>query len=191
MKITLIKTFVQSVMAGICIGLGGAVYLSVGGPLGAVLFAFGLLSVIHYRLPLYTGQAGFFETKTEFAVLWLILLGNVIGCFLTGTCLGLPAGIGTSVIESRIAAGSVTCLCRAIGCGIIMTLIVKAARDKSVIPLLYGIPVFILTGFYHSIADAFYLSVSGVFAPTEWLAVVLGNFVGCNVPRLLWYDRKP
>lgn len=178
-------------MAGICIGLGGAVYLSVGGPLGAVLFAFGLLSVIHYRLPLYTGQAGFFETKTEFAVLWLILLGNVIGCILTGTCLGLPGGIGTAVIESRIAAGSITCLGRAIGCGIIMTLIVKAARDKSVIPLLYGIPVFILTGFYHSIADAFYLSVSNVFAPTEWLAVVFGNFVGCNVPRILWYDRKP
>lgn len=191
MKITLIKTFVRSVMAGICIGLGGAVYLSVGGPLGAVLFAFGLLSVIHYRLPLYTGQAGFFETKTELALLLLILLGNVVGCFLTGTCLGLPGDMGTAVIESRIAAGPVICFCRAIGCGIIMTLIVKAARDKSVIPLLYGIPVFILTGFYHSIADAFYLSVSSVFAPTEWLAVVFGNFVGCNVPRILWYDRKP
>ena len=50
----------KSILSGICIALGGAVNLIVGGPLGAFLFAFGLLSVIYYSIPLYTGRAGFF-----------------------------------------------------------------------------------------------------------------------------------
>ena len=57
--------FRKSVFAGIFISIGGSVYLSVGGIAGSVLFAFGLLGVIHYQLPLYTGKAGFIKTKED------------------------------------------------------------------------------------------------------------------------------
>ena len=52
-----------------------------------------------------------------------------------------------------------------------------------------GVPVFILCGFAHSIADAFYFLVSPAeqLLRGEVLAVyvseVLGNFVGCNLYR--------
>ena len=56
----LFKTiFPTAVLAGICIAIGGTVNLRVGGVAGAVLFAFGLTTVVYYGLKLYTGTAGF------------------------------------------------------------------------------------------------------------------------------------
>ena len=56
----------SALLAGICIGIAGFGYLAIGGVVGAVTFAFGLLAVVHYRLKLYTGTAGFF-IKGDFA----------------------------------------------------------------------------------------------------------------------------
>ena len=59
--------------------------------------------------------------------------------------------------------------------------------------ILFGIPLFILLGFYHSIADAFYMMVvpgelRTLFFGRYW-TIVLGNFIGCNIPRLLKYNQ--
>jgi len=74
-----------------------------------------------------------------------------------------------------------------------MTTAVEFARKGKMLPLLLGVPVFILCGFAHSIADAFYFLVS----PSEqvlqvsvlivYLCEVLGNFVGCNLYRWTLY----
>ena len=69
----MIKLFRSAVLAGITIGTAGFGYLASGvqdevyGTLvGAVLFSFGLLTVVGYRLALYTGTAGFIrKTKSE------------------------------------------------------------------------------------------------------------------------------
>ena len=63
-----------------------------------------------------------------------------------------------------------------------------------VLALLLGVPTFILCGFTHSIADAFYFLV----APKEllmqpevaglYVAEVLGNFVGCNLYRWMTFN---
>jgi len=42
----------SAIIAGICISIGCVVNLRVGGVAGAVLFAFGLLAVVHYKLNL-------------------------------------------------------------------------------------------------------------------------------------------
>jgi len=66
---------------------------------------------------------------------------------------------------------------------------VEFARKGKMLTLLLGVPVFILCGFAHSIADAFYFLVSPAeqLLRTEvlWVYVteVLGNFVGCNLYR--------
>lgn len=82
----MIKLLRSSIFAGIAIGTAGFGFLASGvqaetyGPLvGAVLFCFGLLTVVGYRLKLYTGTAGFIK-KNEVGTLFLILLGNIIGC---------------------------------------------------------------------------------------------------------------
>ena len=53
------KNFIQilksAILAGFCIGIAGYGYLAEKSIIGAVLFAFGLLTVVHYKLKLYTG----------------------------------------------------------------------------------------------------------------------------------------
>ena len=72
------KTFLSAILAGIFISVGCIVNLNVGGIAGAVLFAFGLLAVVHYQLKLYTGTAGFFDFRDaeEWWHLFLILTGK-------------------------------------------------------------------------------------------------------------------
>jgi formate/nitrite transporter FocA (FNT family) len=70
-----------------------------------------------------------------------------------------------------------------------MTTAVEFARKGKVLPMLLGVPVFILCGFAHSIADAFYFLVSPSEQLLQWsvlvvyLSEVVGNFVGCNLYR--------
>jgi len=184
------QTFIRSILAGICIGLGGAIFLKIGDIAGAVMFAFGLLTVVHFKLPLYTGTAGFIDIRKprEYLNMLVILVGNIIGCFLL-SLLNIRGIDATMLIQSRIDAGLLQCFLSAIGCGLIMTLIVQGGRDKNLLLIIFGIPLFILLGFYHSIADAFYLCESSTiidFLPS-YIIIVLGNFVGCNVPRLFCY----
>ena len=189
------NNFIRSIMAGICIGLGGAIFLKIGDIAGAVMFAFGLLTVVHFKIPLYTGTAGFIKVNklSEYTNMLVILLGNIFGCFLL-SLLNIKGIDGTAVIQARLDAGYLQSLLNAIGCGLIMTLIVQGGRDKNMLLIIYGIPVFILLGFYHSIADAFYMfeipsSLLIEYLPT-YLVIVLGNFIGCNIPRLLKYKPQ-
>ena len=79
---------------------------------------------------------------------------------------------------------------RAIFCGFLMTTAVKFARENRWLPLLFAVPVFILAGFYHSIADAFYIQSSDYGTQIKWnyLMTILGNFVGCNLYRLKFIE---
>ena len=187
--------FIRSILAGICIGLGGAIFIKLGGVIGACMFAFGLLTVVHFKLPLYTGTAGFIELNKfkEYEKMAIILFGNILGCILL-SYMNIKGIDGSTIIQSRLDTSYLQCLLNAIGCGLIMTLIVKGGRDKNLLLILFGIPLFILLGFYQSIADAFYMMVSSeelrnMFFGRYWV-IVLGNFIGCNIPRLLKYNQN-
>lgn len=184
----------SALLAGICIGIAGFGYLAIGGVVGAVTFAFGLLAVVHYRLKLYTGTAGFF-IKGEFTKLCAILALNIVGCLLVAMMARVsPMPLQETaqrILEGRLAAGWWQCGVLAIGCGFIMTTAVKWGREAKFLPLLFGVPLFIVCGFPHCIADAFYYLV----VPADFLAdnaaqvlllyasIVVGNFVGCNLYR--------
>lgn len=184
--------FWRSILAGICIGLGGAIFLKLGGVIGACMFAFGLLTVVHFKLSLYTGTAGFIELNkfSEYITMIYILFGNILGCILL-SYMNIKGIDGSQVIQSRLDAGYLQSFLNAIGCGLIMTLIVQGGRDGNWLLILFGIPLFILLGFYHSIADAFYMMVTpeslrNKYFLTYWI-IVAGNFVGCNIPRFFKY----
>lgn len=181
----------SAIIAGICISIGCVVNLRVGGVAGAVLFAFGLLAVVHYKLKLYTGTAGFIRAKGDWSMLGYVLLGNIIGCAFTALACSyaqpdiLPPDF--AIVQSRLAKGPWACFLLAIGCGFIMTTAVQFGREGKFLPLLFGVPVFILCGFAHSVADAFYfLAVPELYSIDllmVYIAEVLGNFVGCNLYR--------
>lgn len=186
----------SAIIAGICISIGCVVNLRVGGVAGAVLFAFGLLAVVHYKLKLYTGTAGFIRAKGDWSMLGYVLLGNIIGCAFTALACSyaqpdiLPPDF--AIVQSRLAKGPWACFLLAIGCGFIMTTAVQFGREGKFLPLLFGVPVFILCGFAHSVADAFYfLAVPELYSIDlliVYIAEVLGNFVGCNLYR--WVIAK-
>ena len=148
---------------------------------------------MYYGLKLYTGTAGFIRRRGDWSMLAVVLLGNIVGCWLSALMIGYaqpdcvePA---TAILTGRLIKGPWACFLLAIGCGFIMTTAVEFGRKGKVLPLLLGVPVFILCGFAHSIADAFYflLSPADVLLQPAVLAVyvceVAGNFVGCNLYR--------
>jgi formate/nitrite transporter FocA (FNT family) len=196
------KIFPPAILAGICISIGCVVNLRVGGVAGAVLFAFGLTTVVYYGLKLYTGTAGFIRRQGDWGMLVVVLLGNIVGCLLTAWLIAYaqPDCIepAAKILAGRLTKGPLACFLLAIGCGFIMTTAVEFARKGKVLPLVLGVPVFILCGFAHSIADAFYFLVSPadvVLQPAVlvvYISEVLGNFVGCNLYRwTMIFTPKP
>ncbi|MBP3789371.1 MAG: formate/nitrite transporter family protein [Prevotella sp.] len=182
-----------AILAGICISIGCVVNLRVGGVAGAALFAFGLTTVVYYGLKLYTGTAGFIRRQGDWSMLTVVLLGNIVGCMLSAWMIAYaqpdcvePA---SRILAGRLAKGPLACALLAVGCGFIMTTAVEFARKGKVLPMLLGVPVFILCGFAHSIADAFYFLVSPSEQWMQWnvlavyLSEVAGNFAGCNLYR--------
>lgn len=188
-------------MAGICIGIAGFGYLAIGGLAGAVLFCCGLLAVVNYRFKLFTGTAGFFK-KGEFGQLMLILLGNILGCLavaLLARVSPMPLqDAAEKILGGRLSVGFWKAGLLAIGCGFLMTTAVTFARENKWLPLLFCVPMFIVCGFPHCVADAFYyLCCSlGFWGEHLWsilllyVCIVAGNLIGCNLFRLVMLGEK-
>ncbi len=192
----MMKIFKSSIMAGICIGIAGFGYLAVGGIFGSIVFACGLIAVVSYALKLYTGTAGFIELPEKTGELLLILCGNIVGCLLVAMLARVSPmdiqGTAQHVLEGRLTNGWLNCGLLAIGCGFIMSTAVNFARQGNWWPLLFGVPMFIICGFPHSIADAFYyLATPFSFLQDNilkiiplYVSIVVGNFIGCNLYKV-------
>ena len=190
----------MSVYAGLLIGIAGLVFLHVGGLGGAVLFAFGLMSVTLCKALLFTGKAGYLPYKESLQLIPMVL-GNAVGCLITAYIASYTANDPdvitnlNTIMAAREATSWHGLLVTSIGTGIIVTLALYGARKGNYLPLLYGVPVFIMCGLPHCIADAFYYWVAilnGDFAwwmVLAWFWSVVGNYIGCNFPRWFMGDK--
>lgn len=185
----------MSVFAGLMIGIAGLVYLRVGGLAGAVLFAFGLLSVVMCGAQLYTGKAGYLAYRESWRLVPM-LLGNAVGCFLAAIITHYVANDAVianldTILAARTSASWHDLVVTASGTGMIMTLSVYGARRGHYLPLLFGVPVFIMCGLPHCVADAYYYGVAIIAERFEWTMLgawwwsIVGNYIGCNLPR--WF----
>lgn len=193
----------QSIFAGILIAIAGWGFLA-NSVLGMFLFCVGLIAVVKYRARLYTGTAGFLTGWQDVLPLLLILLGNIIGCLAVAAIslfspLALPEA-AANIVTARLQVGWLGTGLLAIGCGLLMSFAVDFARRNrdfsDWLPLLFAVPAFILCGFPHCVADAFYCCVYLLNAPVTgnplpvipllayYISIVLGNFIGCNAYRL-------
>lgn len=205
-----LKMFGKSIFAGILIGIAGWGFL-VNPVLGMFLFCVGLIGVVKYGAKLYTGTAGFMTGWSDLLSLLIILIGNIIGCLIIAViALYSPMNLATAaneIIITRLSVGWLGCGLLAIGCGILMSFAVQFARyaEREVnehfsnwLPLLFAVPTFILCGFPHCIADAFYCMLyifntqPGAIPIGSLLAyygsIVAGNFIGCNLYRVFIRD---
>ncbi len=182
----------KSLFAGILIGLGATGYLALGGIPGAIIFAFGLIGVVLSGTLLYTGRAGVM-TLGEIGELSQIWFFNILACVLIGLAVmslgGEPVERARTVVAGRLAQGPWRSFLRAVGCGLIIDIAVWMYRTtKNILPVLFGVPLFIVCGFYHSIADVVYLVAAWEWSPgILWYypIIVVGNYAGCNIRRLV------
>ena len=186
----ILKDIIYGFLAGAMISIGCAVYLACQNKyVGAVMFSVALLTICYKGYNLYTGRIGFIvnnHAKDDFHSLPLGLLGNTLAMMAFGALLGLAlpnlkeTAIG--VVQAKLSQTFLSALIRATFCGILMYIAVSLYREKkTVVGIIFCIPVFILSGFEHSIADMGYFAVAG-----EWSAkglgyiwtIILGNTIG-------------
>ena len=116
----------------------------------------------------------------------IFFIGNLITTFLLGMLVrvSMPqlGETATAICSAKLTQAFWQTLVRAFFCGILMYLAVSTYKEKNtVLGILFCVPVFILSGFEHSIADMFYFGASGIFslsAALFMLAVVIGNSLG-------------
>ena len=181
----------DGVLAGMMVSIGGTVLLSCDNRyLGALLFCIALLAICYFGFNLYTGKVGFLLADHSAETLKLTftgLLGNFLGTLLFGLLIAaaLPQlrEAALAACEKRLTQLPMQTLLRGCFCGLLMYVAVWTFREKkTVLGILFCIPVFVLSGFEHSIADMFYLSLAGTVFRAQsllfLLLVVLGNSIG-------------
>lgn len=188
----------EGIAAGLLITIGCCVYLACEPKwVGAVLFSVALLSICYKGYSLYTGRIGFiFDelTKDKISELFLGLLGNVIATAVVGIAVqyAIPNlhDAAVAVCAAKFETQQIwQTLIRAILCGVLMYIAVAVYKEKkSVVGILFCIPVFILSGFEHSIADMGYFAIAGEYSAKAFgfiMMVVLGNSIGALILPLM------
>jgi len=193
----MLKTVTGSIQAGILIAIGGSVFLSCDNKyVGAVLFSVALLCICYLGYYLFTGKIGYLAddySKKNILTLFVGLIGNLAVTFLLGMLIRaiLPAlgDKANGICALKLEQSFVETFVRAIFCGALMFLAVHIFREKKTpLGIIFCIPVFILCGFEHSVADMFYFGASGIFSTKILLfeaAAVLGNTVGSLILPIL------
>ena len=127
------------------------------------------------------------------------LLGNAVGCVVFGTLVrfGLPALAAKAELLSAAKLGETApeALIRSFFCGVLMYVAVWIFRNKkTVLGIFICIPVFILSGFEHSVANMFYFATGAAYsleALLYTLIFILGNSLGAWViPALMLAVEK-
>jgi len=184
------NAFVLAVAAGIFIGIGGTVLLSLEDRvIGSVLFSVALLSICMLGLYLFTGKVGYLvasHTKNDILSVIAGLFGNAAGCFIaaTGVRICRPGLIekAQTLTAPKLEQSWYYALVAGIFCGILMYTAVQIYRDKSSSAgIFFCVPVFILAGFEHSIADMFYFFCAGTYSMKMiafLIPVIIGNAIG-------------
>lgn len=169
----------RAVLASILIGLGDFVLLKVGTPLGAFLFALGLYGVCLLGANLFTGKCGFVIEDKKWRELGIILMTNLIAGWLIGWMFSLadPAIHEAAVAKFASWDFSLGFFLRSVFCGMIMYIAVKCYKLGSIWGVFIGVPLFILAGFQHSIANVI---TAGAAVNWSWtiLLCAVGNFAG-------------
>lgn len=201
----ILKDIIYGFLAGAMISIGCAVYLACQNKyVGAVMFSVALLTICYKGYNLYTGRIGFMvnsHSKDDFHGLLLGLLGNTLAMMAFGALIGLALPnlkeTAINVVGAKLTQSFVSALIRAIFCGILMYIAVSLYREKkTIVGIVFCIPVFILSGFEHSIADMGYFAVAG-----EWSlkgfgyiwTIILGNSIGAMlfpVLKLIVKEKK-
>ena len=190
-----------AVLAGIAIGIGGTVYLSLDNKIvGSLLFSVGLYMVCLNGLNLFTGKVGYAVEQPLSYILDLIVIwiGNFLGTGFVALTINLTRVSGiketaAKLSETKLNDSPISLFILGIFCGILMFVAVDGYKNSSNPIILFTcVSVFILCGFEHCIADMFYFSLSGIWSATAFIYIIiitLGNSLG-GILIPLWKKQR-
>ena len=201
-----ISILLKGIYAGIMIGIGGTIYLSIANQVvGAILFAIGLLTICVYKMNLYTGMIGYIlENKLGYLkTLIFTLLGNLLGTIIIALLI-LNTRIANISIRARemaiikISDNYLSIFILSVFCGILMYIAVnnfKKEEDSIIkyLSIFICVVVFILCGFEHCIANMYYISLAKAWSfksAISMLFMIFGNSFGAIIMSLFNNKNK-
>ncbi len=190
-----IRQMVSAIFAGMLIGMGGTVFLSLENPVvGSFLFGIGLFSIVCFRLQLFTGKIGYamFQKPAYFIELGITWLGNLIGTYITAWMVqntrlyAIILEKAKRIVAVKMGDTFFSIFFLAILCGLLMFIAVDTFQNMQgsmlkMIGIFVPVMVFILCGFEHVIANMFYFSLVNAWSGHCFAAILvttLGNSLG-------------
>jgi Formate/nitrite family of transporters len=182
-----IKNIVSAVLAGICIGIGGTVFLSVeNSVIASVLFSIGLISITIFKLNLFTGKLCFITDNKPTYIIELVetWIGNFIGTTLVALAIRFTRLdlYPIEFVEGKLNDNLLSTFILAVFCGILMYIAVAGyKKTDNYIMLILPVAVFLLCRFEHCVGNMFFFSLCGVWdvkAVITLLVMTLGNLTG-------------
>lgn len=189
-----LSSFIRSVLAGVCIALGGMTFLSVDSRvIGAALFTVGLFTICTSGLDLFTGKVCYApqSPKEDNLLLPIIWLGNFIG---TGMLAGIVHLTRINSIATRAAEmcqiktndSVLSLFLLGLLCNIFIYIAVDGYRSNQhtvgkYLSLFLGVMGFILCGTEHCVADMFYFWCAGSMSVNSLVCIITvsaGNALG-------------
>ena len=184
-----------SIIAGICIALGGCAFLSLDNKvLGAGFFVIGLFTICTFGFNLYTGKVCYvWANDKNYGINTIIIwAGNLVGCWLAAALFSLtriaPAisEKAAGMVQTKFDDSLLSIFILAIFCNLCIYIAVDGFKNNpheigKYLALFFGVMVFILCGFEHVVANMFYISIAHAWNGYAWLFLLvntLGNCVG-------------
>ena len=201
-----VKVFLSAVLAGMCIGFGGLVFLMLDNKIvGAALFTIGLFVICTFGFHLFTGKVCYvFQNDAQYAInLPIIWIGNLIGTELVAGIAALTRNAPTLVEKAnalcqiKLKDDLLSLFFLGVLCNIFIYIAVDGFGNNThelgkYLSLFFGVMVFILAGTEHCVADMFYFWMGGAWsvdAIVRILVITAGNAVGgcgfCMLRRLV------
>ena len=194
-----LKEFIFAALASILISISCVVFLSTQNKVvGSIIFSVGLLTILSFKLNLFTGKAPYIcKNKLSYCLfVFIVWLGNFAGAWFTATLIK-NTNIYSKIIDQCLIIATakstdslISLAILGIFCGILMYIAVEAfnnylCTNNVYLPILtiFCVSTFIIAGFEHSIADMFYfilaLPIGKWFVPL--IVISIGNALGGNL----------
>lgn len=173
----------KNIAASVLIAIGVYGTLTIANPfISAFLFSLGLLTICYLNLNLFTGKCGYYISnfKELRFTLWNILIQNLVCGYWFGFLLSFAGPDASLTAAAKVLTWnfSFSYLLLSFMCGIIMYIAVHIYKTKgSVLGILMGVPMFILCGYQHCIANVIVMGIARTFSPVIFICI-LGNFIG-------------
>ena len=192
------KQIIKSILAGICIGIGGLAYLSIPDKIvGSLFFTIGLFTILTLDLNLFTGKLCYVIEKKNYIEVLVTLMGNFVGTLLISTIVQftrLDALLqkADTIVNIKLNDNLLSLFLLAILCNMLIYIAVEGFKNfegfNKILALFFGVSVFVICGFEHSVADMFYFTLVKCFNWQMLLRlsiIIAGNIIGGLGMRLL------